>query len=110
MESIPKQPIYSFYREEIVFGSIAYRSARYLIRENCGIAFEVLPDVGMNHLGFQVSMADVEDKGLPECGSISWRKVRDRRYEKRFTDPDGNLFGSGMPEIERTSLPSSMSA
>jgi catechol 2,3-dioxygenase-like lactoylglutathione lyase family enzyme len=56
---------------------------------------EVLPDVGMNHIGFQVkSMADVERRLAQWDPPIRLLKSpQDGRYEeKRFTDPDGNLF------------------
>lgn len=56
---------------------------------------EVLPDVGMNHIGFQVkSMAEIERRLAEWDPPILLEKSpQDGRYEeKRFTDPDGNLF------------------
>jgi catechol 2,3-dioxygenase-like lactoylglutathione lyase family enzyme len=56
---------------------------------------EILPDVGMNHIGFQVkSMADVEKRLAGWNPPIRLEKSpQDGRYEeRRFTDPDGNLF------------------
>lgn len=56
---------------------------------------EVLPDVGMNHIGFQVkSMAEVERRLAEWDPPIRLQKSpQDGRYEEeRFIDPDGNLF------------------
>lgn len=56
---------------------------------------EVLPEVGINHIGFRVeNMKDVE-KRLGELDPPIRLEAspQDGRYEeKRFTDPDGNLF------------------
>jgi catechol 2,3-dioxygenase-like lactoylglutathione lyase family enzyme len=56
---------------------------------------EVLPEVGMNHIGFQVkSIGDVERRlGEWNPPIRLLESPQDGRYEeRRFIDPDGNLF------------------
>jgi catechol 2,3-dioxygenase-like lactoylglutathione lyase family enzyme len=56
---------------------------------------EIMPDVGINHIGFQVrSVRDVEKK-LAEIdqGTKLIASPQDGRYEEwRIVDPDGNIF------------------
>lgn len=56
---------------------------------------EVLPEVGIHHIGFRVgNMKDVEKRLAELDPPIRLEgSPQDGRYEeKRFTDPDGNLF------------------
>jgi catechol 2,3-dioxygenase-like lactoylglutathione lyase family enzyme len=56
---------------------------------------EVLPEVGMNHIGFQVKSMKLTESRFRELNPPIFlsESPQDGRYEeKRFTDPDGNLF------------------
>ncbi len=56
---------------------------------------EVFPDVGINHVGFQVDSMKAIEKRLAERNPPIRLEAspQDGRYEeKRFVDPDGNLF------------------
>ena len=56
---------------------------------------EVFPDVGINHVGFQVESMKAIEKRLADWDPPIQLETspQDGRYEeKRFVDPDGNLF------------------
>lgn len=56
---------------------------------------EVLPDIGLNHIGFQVKSIKEVEKRFAELNTPIKLELspRDGRYEEwRFTDRDGNLF------------------